>query len=683
MNRKQRRAAAKFGRSSNNPPSEISAATAAGSAATELLEAGLGHQQAGRLPQAEACYRQILAVQPGHADALHLLGVVAYQVGRHDVAVELIGQAIKLNGQNPAYFSNLGVALKAHGKLDEVVAAYRQATRIKPNYAEAYSNLGYALWDLGRLDEAIAACRRAISLEPGLAEAHCNLGGMLKDHAKLDEAVASCDQAIRVKPDYAQAFYNRGVALQELGRFDDALASYDKALALNVDYAEAFYNRGVLLQALNRFDDALASYDKALALKLDYAEAFYNRGVALQALNRLDDALASYDKALALKVDYAEAFNNRGNVLQKLKRFEEALASYDRALAVKVDYAEAFNNRGVALQEQKRLDEALTSYDQAIALKPDYADAHWNFSLLRLLMGDFERGWAESEWRWKNASLGLSERTFSQPLWLGAEAIDGKTLLLHHEQGLGDAIQFCRYVPLVAARGARVVLEVDRPLRQLMSGLAGVSHCLCKGEALPNFDMHCPLLSLPLAFGTLLETIPSTTPYLSVPALVQDWEAKLGPKDRLRVGLVWSGNPRHRDDIKRSIELNALSSLFDVAATFVSLQKELREGDAALLRERSDIISLGQSFENFADTAALISCLDLVISVDTSVAHLAGALGRPVWILLPFVPDWRWLLDRDDSPWYPTARLFRQTNTCDWHSMVDHVRTALNEYGRK
>jgi hypothetical protein len=216
-----------------------------------------------------------------------------------------------------------------------------------------------------------------------------------------------------------------------------------------------------------------------------------------------------------------------------------------------------------------------------------------------------------------------------------------------------------------------------------MSGLAGVSHCLCKGEALPNFDMHCPLPSLPLAFGTRLETIPSTTPYLSVPAPAQGWEAKLGPKDRLRVGLVWSGNPRHRDDIKRSIELNALSSLFDVAATFVSLQKELRAGDAALLRERSDIISLGQSFENFADTAALISYLDLVISVDTSVAHLAGALGRPVWILLPFVPDWRWLLDRDDSPWYPTARLFRQTDTRDWHSVVEHVRTALNEFGRK
>jgi len=213
-----------------------------------------------------------------------------------------------------------------------------------------------------------------------------------------------------------------------------------------------------------------------------------------------------------------------------------------------------------------------------------------------------------------------------------------------------------------------------------MSGLAGVSHCLCKGEALPNFDMHCPLLSLPLAFGTLLETIPSTTPYLSVPAPVQDWEAKLGPKDRLRVGLVWSGNPRHRDDIKRSIELNALSSLFDVAATFVSLQKELRAGDAALLRERSDIISLGQSFENFADTAALISCLDLVISVDTSVAHLAGALGRPVWILLPFVPDWRWLLDRDDSPWYPTARLFRQDEARAWDNVIARVHAALGDF---
>jgi len=275
--------------------------------------------------------------------------------------------------------------------------------------------------------------------------------------------------------------------------------------------------------------------------------------------------------------------------------------------------------------------------------------------------------------------LNLSKRNFARPLWLGAERIDGTTMLLHHEQGLGDAIRFCRYVPLVAARGARVIIEVEEPLRQLMSGLAGVSHCVSKGEALPDFDLHCPLLSLPLAFETRLDTIPSTTPYLRAPAHGQDWEARLGPKDRPRIGLVWSGNPRHRDDRKRSIELNALSPLFDVAATFVSLQKDLRAGDEAVLMERSDIIKLGQSLGSFADTAALLSHLDLVISVDTSVAHLAGAFGRPVWVLLPLVPDWRWLLDRDDSPWYPTARLFRQTDTSDWRGVVKRVRTALHD----
>ncbi|SHG88543.1 tetratricopeptide repeat protein [Bradyrhizobium erythrophlei] len=543
MNRKQRRAAAKFGRASNNSLEETAAAAAVTPGAAELLQTGLKHQQAGRLTEAEACYRRVLAAHPDHADALHLLGVIAHQVGRRDLAVELIGQAIKQNGHNPVYFSNLGVVLKDQGKLDEAMTAYRQAIRLRPDYAEAYSNLGYALWDQGKLDEAVAACRQAIRFNPGLAEAHSNLGIALKGRGRLDEAVAAAREAIRIRP----------------------------------------------------------------------------------------------------------------------------------------DFADAHSNLGIALKDQGKLEEAIAACRQAIRFNPDFADAHWNESLLSLLTGDFERGWAKSEWRWKSGSSGLSRRNFTQPLWLGAETLDRQSILLHSEQGLGDTIQFCRYAPLVAARGARVILEVQEPLRELMSGLAGVSHCVSKGEALPDFDLHCPLLSLPLAFGTRLDTIPSTTPYLCAPVHGQDWEARLGPKDRTRIGLVWSGNPAHRDDRKRSIELNALSPLFDVAATFVSLQKDLRVGDEAALTERSNIINLGQSLESFADTAALISHLDLVISVDTSVAHLAGALGRPVWVLLPFVPDWRWLLGRDDSPWYPTARLFRQADTCDWRGVVDRVRTALHD----
>jgi tetratricopeptide (TPR) repeat protein len=675
MNRKQRRAAQKLGHSSSNAGgADVVAPDVAG-----FLASGVKYHEAGRLADAEACYRKALAVKPDHADALHLLGVLAHQVGRHDVAVGLIGQAIGRNSQNPIFFSNLGVALKAQGRLDEVIAACRRAIQLRPDYAEAYSNLGYALWDQGELSDAVAALRQAIRFKPDLAEAHCNLGGALKDQGKLDEALAACHQAIRLKPDYAEAFYNRGVALQGLKRLDEALASYGQALALRPNYVEAHYNCGVALHGLDRFDEALASYDKALTIRPNDVDALYNRGLTLQALKRLDEALASYDEALALKPDHAEVFNNRGNALQQSNRFEQALASYDKALALKPGYAEVFNNRGVALQELKRLDDALVSYGQALALDSNYAEAHWNRSLLRLLAGDFEHGWAETEWRWKNASLGLKERNFARPLWLGAEKIDGRTILLHHEQGFGDAIQFCRYAPMIAARGARVILEVEPPLRSLMADLAGVSHCVSKGDALPDFDLHCPLLSLPLRFGTRIETIPSTTPYLRAPVDGQDWNARLGRKDRPRIGLVWAGNPKHRDDRKRSIDLDVLLPLFDVAATFVSLQKDSRAADEAVLAKRSDIIDVGPSLNSFADTAALISHLDLVISVDTSVAHLAGALGRPVWVLLPFVPDWRWLLDRDDSPWYPTARLFRQTDTGDWRGVVGRVCTALHD----
>jgi hypothetical protein len=274
----------------------------------------------------------------------------------------------------------------------------------------------------------------------------------------------------------------------------------------------------------------------------------------------------------------------------------------------------------------------------------------------------------------------LEKRTLTQPLWLGAGAVAGKTILLHNDQGMGDAIFFCRYVPLLAARGARVIVEVEEPLRQLMTGLAGVSQCISRTDAAPPFDLHCPMSSLPLAFETRIATIPGTTPYLPMPAHAAEWEARLGPHDRPRIGLAWSGNPRHSNDHNRSIALDVLSPLFEVIASFVSLQTELRPDDARVLSEQSRILDFGPALTNFADTAALISRLDLVISVDTSVAHLAGALGTPVWILLPFSPDWRWLLDRNDSPWYPTARLFRQSEARAWSAVVADVRNALDDY---
>jgi len=355
------------------------------------------------------------------------------------------------------------------------------------------------------------------------------------------------------------------------------------------------------------------------------------------------------------------------------------MADYDRALALRPDYAEAHTNRGVTLHVLKRFDEALQCYAHALAARPDFAEAHYNEGLSRLLTGDFDRGWAEHDW-WRGiAQFKRSDRNFTQPRWTGAQAIAGKTILLHAEQGFGDTIQFCRYAARVEALGARVILEVQETLRDLIRSLDGAVQVVAKGDTLPPFDMHCPFLSLPLAFGTRLATIPSQTPYLYASAqAVADWNARLPPRTRPRIGLAWSGRPEHNNDQNRSIDLASfLSPLQGIDATLVSLQREVRAADAIVLQERRDVIHFGEALKDFSDTAALAANMDLVIAVDTSVAHLAGALAKPVWMLLPFVPDWRWLLDRDDSPWYPTARLFRQDDSRQWNGAFGRLGAAL------
>ena len=349
-------------------------------------------------------------------------------------------------------------------------------------------------------------------------------------------------------------------------------------------------------------------------------------------------------------------------------------------MELRPNFAVTVANKAVSLADLRRFDEAFAAYHLARAIDPNHAATDWNLALLQMLTGNFEAGWAGREARWRIPALSAGYPKFSQPMWLGKETIDGKTVLIHTDEGLGDSIQFARYAPMVAALGARVILVVEDAVCPLLSGLTGVSQCLPKSAGtLPAFDLHCPIFSLPLAFGTRLETIPSATPYLPSPAesRLRAWEDRLGPHDRLRVGLVWAGNPNHNNDYNRSIPLRTLARILDVDATFVSLQKEPRPDDRTVLLARTEIVDLTAHLTDFAETAALVSCLDLVITVDTSVAHLAGALGRPTWILLPYTPDYRWLLDRDDSPWYPTARLFRQDETRDYASVLDRVRSEL------
>jgi tetratricopeptide (TPR) repeat protein len=645
-----------------------------------LAQARELHRQ-GRLADAERLYAAILAVRPDQFDALQSLGTIKRLNGRFSEALDLISSAMRSKAPSPQILWNHGVVLNALNRPREAIESFDRAIKLKSKFSDAHNDRGSALMQLRRFDEALASYDRALALQPNFVEALYNRGYALTELKRFDEALASYDRALALRPNLVEALYNRGCALMQLKRFGEALASYDRALAVRLDFAEAFSDRGNALRELKRFDEALASYDRALALRPNFVEALYDRGNALRELKRFDEALASYDRALALRPNFVDALHNRGMPLCELKRFDEALASYDRALALRPDLVDALYNRGVTLLELKRFDEALASYDRALALRPDYAEAHFNEAFCRLMIGDFDRGWKKYEWRWETGNQRHIRRGFKQPLWLGQEEIAGKTILLHAEQGFGDTLQFCRYVPLVAARDARVVLEVQKSLQELMGSLAGVAHIISKGDPLPDFDLQCPFLSLPLAFGTRLETIPSAVPYLRAsPQALNNWEGRLGPRDRPRIGLVWSGNPMNTRDHNRSIGFSSFLSLLDINATFISLQKDVSAADAVLLNDRSDLLHFGDELRSFADTAALIANLDLVITVETSVAHLAGALAKPVWVLLPFIPDWRWHLDRDDSPWYPTARLFRQDATRAWDNVIARVHDALHDF---
>ncbi len=559
---------------------------------------------------------------------------------------------------------------------------------------------GFAAADRGDCDAALTLLKTAIECDrthPHAFFAHFRMGALHGQLGRLDKALASYDQAIALNPRHADSYGNRGVILTQLNRLDAALADYDAAMALRPRDAQTLCNRGVALMAMGRRADALASYELALAIDPACFRAHYNRGNTYKALKQFELALESYDQAIAINPTHAPSHCNRGVVLYDLDRLGGALSSYDRALALRPDYADAHCNRGNVLKRLQKHEDALASYESAIRARPGFATAYENRAYARLTLGDFAGGFADYEWRWKNeiGPLARQARSFHGTPWLGEASLAGRTILLVSEQGLGDTIQFCRYAPLLAERGATVVLQVQHPLRRLLTSLHGVAAVVTEGEATPRYDRYVPLLSAPLAFGTTLESVPSRVPYLCPPASsLQFWRKQLGTATKLRVGLAWSGGFRpHQPELwsvnrRRNIPLSALRPLLHPQVEFVSLQKgqpaesELAEATACGW-EGPSLRDFSSRLEDFAETAALIEQLDLVICVDTSVAHLAGALGKPVWILNRYDTCWRWLLHRSDSPWYPTARIYRQEKPGDWNSVVDRVRADLFEVAAK
>lgn len=554
-----------------------------------------------------------------------------------------------------------------------------RAVELSPDNAHAQYDLAELLRHLGRYDAALASYDRVIALAPQSPEAHCGRGNVLRKLGQLPAAVASYERAIALRPDFARAHSFRGNVLSDLGEFATALVSYDVAISLEPRYAEAYANRAFVLRSLGNMELALDSYDRALGINPRFALAHNNRGNLLREMGRLEEALASYDRAVAVKPDYAEAYVNRALAQQALSRLDDALASYDRAIAVKPDYAEAYVNRAFVQQLLLRLDESLESSNKALGLRPDYPAAHFSRAVTSLLTGRLREGWVEYEWRWKTSTFSDQLRSWTQPWWRGDFPLAGKRILLHSEQGYGDTLQFCRYATLIASMGAaEVILEAQKSLQPLLTHVAGVSVCVARGDPLPPFDVHCPLMSLPLVLGTDLGNIPASARYLQAdPARIAQWEARLGPRQVPRIGLVWSGNRAHANDRNRSIALSQLICHLPPGFQYIALLKEIEAPDVELIEGVGFILDVSNEIDDFSDTAALCECVDLVISVDTAVAHLAGALGKRVWILLPYSPDWRWLLNRDDSPWYPSATLYRQPQLGDWLPTLERVRADL------
>jgi tetratricopeptide (TPR) repeat protein len=587
--------------------------------------------------------------------------------------------AARHDGPTPAALHALGLQHMQAGRHLDAQLCCQQALAIDPLHVDSLQLMGLLCLQTRQYDHAIEWIARANRQDPK-AQHLVSLGIALNQQGLHGEAFKAFDVAIRITPGDAEAWLHHAEALANLQRPADAVTSYREVLKLNPHHVDAAFRSALLLRSLNRGEEALHHLDLCDRLVPNNSAVLEQRGLVLHDLKRFEEALDANLRAYPHKPASPEICNNIGAALLKLRRYEEALPWFDRALALLPGSFAVLMSKATILARLLRLDEAIAVCAQAKAIAPGNADPDFLLSELQLLTGDFEAGWAGREARWRTrTTLGYPKLT--QPMWLGDGPIEGKTILVFADEGLGDTIQFARYIPMLAARGARVMLWVDAPLGSLLSGLSGVSRLLTSSEPLPEFDLHCPLGSLPLAFGTRLETIPSDV-YLPRPdeARVQAWESRLqrrlGPRGKLRIGLTWSGNPNHWDDGNRSLQLQKLLPLLDLDAAFVSLQKDPRPDDRAQL-EKTDIVDLTADITDLADTAALMSCLDLVISVDTSVAHLASALGRPTWILLSHKPDCRWLLGRDDSPWYGSVRLFRQDERRDYARVMVRVRDAL------
>ncbi|WP_176058641.1 tetratricopeptide repeat protein [Paraburkholderia sp. BCC1876] len=598
----------------------------------------------GRLDDAERDYRATLQGNPTHVDALHLLGVLRHQQGQHAEAAELVRRAVKLRPEDAALQLNLGNALKALGQIDNAIEQFRNALTLAPSFPMAHYNLGNAYASQGRHEDAADAFEKSLRLQPDDASSHNNLGNARHALGQHTEAIASFTRALQLRPGHAGALNNMGMSLNALDRADEAIPCFQKALAAEPRFVAAYFNLANTFDATGRHAEAVKSFEAALRLQPNLPPAIFGMGNALAALGRPAQALPYLERSVGLDPQFALAWLSLGNA---------HLALGAHAPAVR-------------------------AFDQALRQRPDLASAHMNRALAWLALRDFARGLPEYEWRLQTMAEPAIQ---TLPRWHG-EPIDQRTLLIHAEQGFGDTLQFARFVPLAAQRAARVVLEVQPALLALLAPVAQAWRVtlIAQGTPRPAADLHCPLLSLPLALGTTYDSIPARTPYLDVPAAYgRKWRGSLGGQAKRKIGIAWTG--RIQPNETRSMPLAALDPLFALdGIDWIVLQPELSADERAALDTHpraGSIHRFDKRIGDFADTAAIIERLDAVVSIDTSIAHLAGALRKPLWLMLPFAADWRWFTGDARSPWYPGATLVRQPQPGAWHEVVEAVANEL------
>lgn len=681
-----------------------------------LLDKALGDFLSGRIQEAAELCAEVLKADPCCAESLHLLGLIASQTQQFEVAAHFVEKAIHYAPAMPGYFNDLGIIRRKLKQPDEQsLACYQEALRLDPDFIEAHHNLANLWRERGDLDRAIAGYEQvlrrstehvparyglglclqavdceeraeqeflaALSINPDYLPAHRSLGNLLRKHKQFEAALVHFRRVMDLEPCNGEACSISGALLVDLDRDAEAECYFRQAVTLSPESVEALMDLGKILRTLGKLAEAIECFYQALRLSPESIAGLNELGIAFSHQDKYSEALDCFQRALQLSPARAETLCNLGNLFLRMRCFPDAIDHLRRALALKPDFSMAWNNLAGTLQgaalasgDEGGLDEAEQCYRRALESEPEAPDVHVNLALLCLVRGRLDEGWREYSWRLKAKK---SPRRFSRPLWQG-ESFVGRTLLLHAEQGMGDTIQFVRFASKVKQRGGGVMLLCQKALKPLLIGCAGIDVLLDEGQVLSGFDVHAPLLSLPGIFGVTLENIPGETPYLFPdPDRVAYWKSRLAGYRGMKVGIVWQGNAGHSGDRWRSIPLACFESLLHIPDIHLfSLQTGFGQEQIAKVAENWGLIELDLPF---AEKAAAMMSLDLIITCDTAVAHLAGALGRPVWVAIPAIPDWRWLTERQDTLWYSTMRLFRQSKLGQWSGVFENIANAIIE----